>query len=76
MTGSMTLIILAAAGLAALTIAVAAALKGWQGWLDLRRMELAQRGGEARSPAFERIEFADMKERLRKLEAIAACVDP
>lgn len=71
-----TTLVLAAAGLAALTIAAMALLKGWQGWLELRRMEIGQRGGDARSPAFERIELADMKERLRKLEAIASCVDP
>lgn len=67
-------IALAAFALAALGVALIALLKGWQGWLDLRRAEL---GGAARpSPAMERIELADLKERIRKLEAIAACVDP
>ncbi len=68
-------IAMAAFGLAGLTIALVALLKGWQGWLDLKRLELA--GGErhGRSPAMERIEVADLKERIRKLESIASCID-
>jgi hypothetical protein len=65
-------------GLAGLGIAAYAGLKGWQGWLDLKRLELAgHKGGshDGRSPAMERIEIADLKERIRKLEAIASCVD-
>jgi hypothetical protein len=65
-------IITAGFGLLALMIAALAALKGWQGWLEIKRLEL---GGKARSPAGDRIELADLKERIRKLEAIAACVD-
>ncbi len=60
-------------------IVSAAALRGWNGWLELKTRELEQ----ARSPAPEkgstagmtRIEIADMRERIRKLEAIAAGVD-
>ena len=48
---------------------------GWQGWLDLKRLEIAGSRHEPRSPAMERIEMADLKERIRKLEAIASCVD-
>ncbi len=63
-------------GLLALTLTLAAALKGWQSWLDFKRMELGlKREGEGRSPAMERIEMADLKERIRKLESIASCVD-
>ena len=76
MSEPMTMMILASFGLAALGMAVLAALKGWQGWLELKRMELAGHGrGEGRGPAMERIEIADLKERIRKLEAIASCVD-
>jgi hypothetical protein len=71
-----TLLSFAGFGLAGLAIALGAGLKGWQGWLDLKRLELASgRAGEPRSQAMERIEIADMKERIRKLEAIASCVD-
>ena len=74
MTEPITLLTLASSGLAAVGIAAFAGLKGWQGWLDLKRLELGQRQ-EPRSPAMERIEIADLKERIRKLEAIASCVD-
>jgi hypothetical protein len=56
-----------------------AALSAWRGWLDLKRLEIAAIPGDelARrepTPAV-RIEMADLKERLRKLEAIATGVD-
>ena len=75
MTEPMTLLALSGSGLMALGIATFAGLKGWQGWLDLKRLELAGNRHEPRSPAMERIEIADLKERIRKLEAIASCVD-
>ncbi|MEV4935646.1 MULTISPECIES: hypothetical protein [unclassified Sphingobium] len=67
---------LAIAGLSGLIIVTAAALRGWNGWLDLKRAELA-RGTEGAAPpsTATRIEVADLKERIRKLEAIAAGVD-
>jgi hypothetical protein len=74
MTEAMTLLATAGFAVIALSIAVFAGLRGWQGWLELKRLELAGHGA-ARSPAFERIEMADLKERIRKLETIAACVD-
>ena len=75
MTEPLTMIALASFGLVALSIAVFATLKGWQGWLELRRLELTGKRQQERSPAYERIEIADLKERIRKLESIAACVD-
>ena len=54
------------------------ARKGWTGWLDLKKAELGHHGVEAaQSPpsAAARIEVADLKERIRKLEAIAAGVE-
>lgn len=69
-------ITVASFGLVALTLTLAACLKGWQDWLAFKRMELSQRReAEPRSPAIERIEMADLKERIRKLETIASCVD-
>ena len=51
-------------------------LKGWQSWLDYKRLELAsQTGDHGLPPATGRIELADLKERVRKLEAIAAGID-
>jgi len=69
---------LASAGLAALAMVTVAALAGWRGWLQLKQQELARLGGvgePAVPSASARIEIADLKERIRKLEAIAAGVD-
>ncbi len=76
MSDPMTTLTVAGAALAGLSIATFAMLRGWHSWLEVRRLELAggQRG-EPRSPAGEMIEVADLKERVRKLEAIAAVVD-
>ena len=68
--------LLAASVLAGLGTASWAALKGWQGWLELKRFELTHAGGDRTLPAAGgRIEIADLKERIRKLEAIAAGID-
>ncbi len=66
--------ILATAVLAGLAMLLAAALTGWRDWLRLKHRQL---GAEpAASPsASARIELADLRERIRKLEAIAAGVD-
>ena len=71
---------IAATGLIGLVIVTQAALKGWRGWLDLRKAELdSHREGQAAAAtppsSASRIELADLKERVRKLEAIAAGVD-
>ncbi|EQB30983.1 hypothetical protein [Sphingobium ummariense] len=69
-------ITMAAAGLVGLSIVAAAALRGWNGWLELKRAELTRRSDDATPPSTAtRIEVADLKERIRKLEAIAAGVD-
>jgi len=53
-----------------------AALRGWQGWLELKRFELTHASGDRTlPPAGNRIELADLRERVRKLEAIAAGID-
>ncbi len=65
------------AALAAIAIISAAALSGWRDWLKFKCAEL-DKSGAARAPANSvntRIELADLKERLRKLEAIAAGVE-
>lgn len=76
MNDPITIATLAAAGLAGLSIASAAALRGWRGWLELKRLELEQHRGLGGPPSTgSRIEVADLKERVRKLEAIAAGVE-
>ncbi len=70
-----TILIAATAALLSILILAQAALRGWNGWLALKRLELerAHPGGEA--SAASRIDLADFRERLRNLEAIAAGVD-
>ena len=62
--------------LAGLGAASWAGLKAWNGWLDLQRFELTHEAADrGLPPASGRIEMADLKERIRKLEAIAAGID-
>lgn len=73
-------LLIATSALLALVIVAAAALHGWQGYLQLKLRELELRRGpvEIEGGATEgkaRIEIADLKERIRKLEAIASGVD-
>jgi hypothetical protein len=68
---------IAASALIATAILSVVGLKGFTAWIELKRAEI----DAVRSPAggvpsaTNRIEIADLKERLRKLEAIAAGVD-
>jgi len=77
MDGTDSMLMVAAALLAALAMLSLAALRGWEGWLQLRRTELAE--GRPRrpapSPAAARLELADLKDRVRRLEAIANGVE-
>ena len=53
-------------------------LRGWTLWLKLKLRELEQQRPDLESGlgnGAARIELADLKERIRKLEAIAAGVD-
>jgi hypothetical protein len=65
--------------LAAIVAAVAmlslAFLKAWNGWLELRRIELGGGGGRPARAAPPRLELADLKDRVRRLEAIANGVE-
>ena len=71
-----TIAVLAASVFVGLTAASLAALKAWNGWLELKKMELTQMTGDrGLPPATGRIEMADLRERVRKLEAIAAGID-
>jgi hypothetical protein len=68
------------ASLIGLVVIAAAMLRGWQGWLDLKRRELDRHapspsGEEGSGLGTARIELADLRERIRKLEAIASGVE-
>ena len=70
------LVALASCGVVAFSVASAAALKGWTAWLDLKRLEMSSGSRGSSSPApLSRIEVAALRERVRKLEAIASGVD-
>jgi len=72
----MSIGVLSASLLAGLGAASWAGLKAWTGWLDLKRFELTHDAADRTMPAASgRIEMADLKERIRKLEAIAAGID-
>lgn len=76
MSDALTTLTLASFGLLALAIAALAMLKGWQGWLEIKRLELAGPSRrEPRGDAADLIEMADLRERVRKLESIAAVID-
>lgn len=76
MSDAMITLTMAGFGLAAVCATILAGLKGWQGWLEVKRLELDRSGRHpVHGEAAELIEMADLKERVRKLESIAACID-
>ena len=76
-----TTLTMAVAALAGTTVIAIFGLKAFQEWVALKRFEFetirhaALTGGGAVPTAAARIDVADLKERIRKLEAIAAGVD-
>lgn len=76
-------LVITAACLVGICVVAFALLRAWQGWLELKRQELERaahrtgvreiEGGASEGAA--RIELADMKERIKKLEAIANGVE-
>ena len=73
-----SLVVLSSASLAGLGMLAGFGAWAWAGWLRLRAREIdvLRGGGSGELPAIgQRIDLADLKERIRKLEAIAAGVD-
>ena len=71
-----SLVILSSASLAGLGLLAGFGAWAWSGWLRLRSQEMDfLRNGDALPAIGQRIDLADLKERIRKLEAIAAGVD-
>jgi hypothetical protein len=72
----LTIGVLSATILIGLAAASWAGLRAWDGWLELKRFELTHDAADrGLPPASGRIEIADLRERVRKLEAIAAGID-
>lgn len=65
--------------LAGLLLAAHFASRAWTAWLEVRKMELATGRPQADEPiaatGSDRIELADLRARIRKLEAIASGID-
>ena len=68
MTEPAVLLLLVAMGTVAIGVLAVALLNAWQGWLEVRRMEIDRRRG--RSPS-ARTELAELRDRIRRLEGIA-----
>ena len=82
-------IVIAASCLVGLAVVAFALLRAWHEWLDYKRQELErarnqarrsidtpEHGPDMRGPVgAARIELADLRERIRKLEAIASGVE-
>lgn len=72
MTDAAMLMMGSSAALLGVGIASAATLRAWTGWLELKRLELevGTRGRGRGKPV-----VAELKERVRKLEAIASGIE-
>ena len=69
--------VIAAFAFAAIIFVSLVSLRGWREWIALKHAELDSHkplAASSPSPA-SRIEVADLKERVKKLEAIAAGID-
>ncbi|MEL7188763.1 MAG: hypothetical protein AAGK17_04350 [Pseudomonadota bacterium] len=73
---------IAAASLIGLGLITICLLRAWQGWLDLKREQMGNQSAHApreiegnAGVGAARIELADLKERIKKLEAIASGVE-
>ncbi|MBC7506164.1 MAG: hypothetical protein H7267_10640 [Sandarakinorhabdus sp.] len=73
-----SLLVLSTASLAGIGLIGGFTAWGWAGWLRLRAHEIERdrtANGNDLPAVGARIDLADLKERIRKLEAIAAGVD-
>ncbi|MHA7819667.1 MAG: hypothetical protein ACX930_08495 [Erythrobacter sp.] len=77
-------LVIALTSLVGICVVAFALLRAWQGWLELKRQEFERRGTTNHQSAeieggasvgAARIELSDLKERIRKLEAIASGVE-
>lgn len=63
-------LVTAIATLLALALGALVTLRGWRGWLELRREQVLSGGSSGASG-----DLAELKRRVRKLEAIASGVE-
>ena len=71
-----TTFIVAGTALAITLMLCIATTRAWRRWIDYKKLELAsRRGTDAEEDVGVRIELAAVRERLKKLEAIASGVE-
>lgn len=76
MTDPSTMMMASSAALVGLGITCVATLRAWAGWLELKRLEVEGRfRGHAPSGNGTKVELNELKERVRKLEAIASGIE-
>ena len=72
MSDPAVLIALASTGTIAVAMTSVAALRGWEDWLELRKQQLgAGKPPVGTAPGARRLDLADLRDRVRRLEAIA-----
>ena len=72
MTDPTTIIALASTGTIAVAMTSVAALRGWEDWIELRKQQLGGgRSPAGAAPGSHRLDLADLRDRVRRLEAIA-----
>ena len=76
MQSYLPIMIFTLSGLVGLAIVTWASLTGWREWLAFKQIALKSGNYPLDTPSpTARIELADLRERIRKLEAIASGVD-
>jgi hypothetical protein len=71
-------LIIGAFAVTCVAVVATISLRGWRDWIALKHAELQvhHQNGDVGVPSMaSRIEVADLKERVKKLEAIAAGID-
>ncbi len=76
MIDAASLVTIASAGIVGFGIVSTALLRGWRGWLEVKRLQIED-GRTRAKPSASALssEISMLKERVRKLEAIASGVD-
>ena len=76
MIDAASLVTIASAAIVGFGIVSTAMLRGWTGWLEVKRLQIEREPRRPPSPPSPlAIEISGLKERVRKLEAIASGVD-
>ena len=75
MTDPTTIMMAASAALIGVGIASAASLRAWSGWLELKRLQIEQGLRGRTASRSTKPEIVELRERVRKLEAIASGIE-